>query len=117
MTITSSKIAKRQRMERSIARAFIRSPIAAGYTINVDNGGDEYELPTPTNSLRTVMKTMFATDDERLYLFKNGQPDPFGWVYFTYGESGWDVICDYTINLEPLMGLANKLSDKYQDQE
>ena len=25
------------------------------------------------------------------------------WVWFVYGNDGWDVVCDYTINLESII--------------
>jgi hypothetical protein len=36
-----------------------------------------------------------------------------GWVLFIYGNDGWDVISDYTCNLEPIMGPANELSEQH----
>jgi hypothetical protein len=111
-------VAMRQRVEKSIARVLVRDIIAAGYLINIDNGGDGYELPQPTNSRKLVMNTMFATDEERLYVFKPGEEKPFAWVYFVYGNDGWDVISDYTTNLGKeklnLMVNADKMSEKYQ---
>jgi hypothetical protein len=109
----------RQEVERKIARAFIREAIKQGYAINIDNGAGDtengYELPEPSRDAAAILKAMFATDDERLYLFKAGAAEPCGWCWFVYGNDGWDVITDYTTNLEPLMGPANKLSEKYGD--
>ena len=38
-----------------------------------------------------------------------------GWVWFVYGNDGYDVISDYTANekIEALMVNVNKLADKY----
>lgn len=38
---------------------------------------------------------------ERLYVFKPGEKKPFAWVYFVYGNDGWDVISDYTTKQGP----------------
>lgn len=103
----------RQHVERQIARRFIMDAKAAGYTMNVDNGGDEFELPEPTNNVKLLLDTMFATDDERLYLFLPGKERPVGWVWFVYGNSGWDVISDYTTNLQHVMDGASKLAEKW----
>ena len=35
-----------------------------------------------------------------------------GWVYLVYGNDGWDVLADYTVNLGPSMQPANELSDQ-----
>ena len=109
----SQSVKMRQRVERIIARRFILDAKAAGYLFNIDNGGDDYELPQPTNNVKELLATMFATDEERLYVFKPDQSKPFAWVYFVYGNSGWDVISDYTTNLETVMQGASKLADKY----
>ena len=58
------------------------------------------------------MAAMFSTDEDYLYVHKG--KEKAGWVRFIYGESGWDVICDYTTNLESLMVEPNKISNKAQ---
>ena len=102
----------RQLVERRIARRLVMDAIAVGYAINIDNGGDDYELPAPSVKTKEILDTMFATDDEKLVMFKDGKR--MGWVWFVYGNDGWDVISDYTTNLEHIMAGASPLSDKYQ---
>ena len=38
-----------------------------------------------------------------------------GWVWLVYGNSGWDVVCDYTTSLDalmqPVLDYANTLED------
>lgn len=103
----------RQEVERKIADAFITQALAVGYTININNGGDENELPKPTTDKELVLKTMFATDEEHLLLYKGKKK--VGWVYFVYGNDGWDVISDYTTNLDAIMTEADKISKHYSD--
>jgi hypothetical protein len=110
----------RQEVEQKIADAFITSALAAGLFVNIDNGGDDFELPTPTNDKELILKTMFAADEDRLYVYK--KPDDkkaFGWVLFIYGNDGYDVISDYTVNLGKeglnIMVEADKISDYYAD--
>ncbi len=38
-----------------------------------------------------------------------------GWVRFIYGNDGWDVISDYTTNLEPVMKLVQPLIDRLEN--
>ena len=102
----------RQTFEKKIARLFVTEALDAGYNISVDNGGDEFELAHSTDK-KAIMAAMFATDDERLHLSRDGKN--VGWVWFVYGNSGWDVISDYTTNLEHLMPKVEKLSDKLCD--
>ena len=102
----------RQEVERKIAAAFITAALAAGYTINIHNGGSGPELPQPSSDKEVILAAMFATDDEHLMVYKDGKQ--IGWVYFVYGNSGWDVISDYSTNLGPLMAEADKISEMYQ---
>jgi hypothetical protein len=92
-------IQRRIRMERSIARAFVTSAHKMGFTFQIDNGGDDDEI-VKTSGVKQTLDEMFATDEERVYLVKDGKR--IGWVFFVYGNSGYDVICDYTVNLDDL---------------
>ena len=94
----------RQEVERKIAAAVIADALVAGYVISVDNGDEETK---PMADFQLIIDAMFMTDEDRLYIWKAGQR--FGWVSFIYGNDGWDVINDYTVNLESIMGTANKI--------
>ncbi|MBY0525566.1 MAG: hypothetical protein K2R98_19330 [Gemmataceae bacterium] len=102
----------RRMVEKRIARRLILDAIQAGYSININNGGDSWELPTPSVKVTDILKAMFATDDEHLIFYKDGKRA--GWVWFVYGNDGWDVISDYSMNLEHIMAGANKVSEHYQ---
>lgn len=100
-------VVMRQEVERKIATAVIVQGLAAGYQIVVDN----HEEQTPLlDNLDDVLKAMFQTDEEHLKFFREGER---GWVFFVYGNDGWDVINDYTTNLEHIMTEAQKISDHY----
>lgn len=103
----------RQHVERQIARRVLLDGKALGYRFNVTNGGDDYELPAPTDNIKELLAAMFATDEDTLHVFRPGKGRPFGWIFFVYGNSGYDVISDYTTNLEPIMKGALALADKY----
>jgi len=109
----SENVKRRQEMERRIARKVIEEGKKLGYSFNVNNGGDENELPQPSRTTKTVLDAMFATDDEHLLFYKDGKR--VGWVWFIYGNGngGLDVISDYTTNLDPVMPEVNKLVDSY----
>lgn len=102
----------RQEVERKIATAFVKAAIREKYEIVVDYGDGPTDLLFTT---RSVLAAMFQGDEDRLYLYKKGGTRIVGWVYFVYGNDGWDVISDYTTNLESLMGEANKISKHYGD--
>lgn len=105
----------RQEVERKIASAAVKAILANGYKISVDNGGDDFEI-TRSEDEKAVLAAMFAADDDRLYVYELDKVRPLGWVYFVYGNDGYDVISDYTVNLEKLVGEgseAQRLSDHY----
>lgn len=60
-------------------------------------------------SIDTALFDQPATGD----LLQDDQVVSEGWVYVVMGNDGWDVISDYTTNLEPLMSGANRLAEKY----
>jgi hypothetical protein len=99
-------------LERKIAKTIVEDALRAGYALNVQNGGETEELPNPSADPKLVLKTMFQTDDEYLMVYNSITGKHVGWVRFIYGNDGWDVVNDYTVNLEPLMSRANAISDK-----
>lgn len=115
--ITQHEIRERQALERRIARTIVEDCLRAGYRLNVNNGGDTDELASPSTDKETILKAMFLTDEEHLRVFRlmadTGEPEQAGWVFFVYGSDGWDVVNDYSVNLEPIMIRANKLADRY----
>jgi hypothetical protein len=113
----------RQEVEKKIFKQAIQSLLAAGFAVSIDNGGDdEYEIKDSTD-LAAIIKASNLTDEERVYVRKLNEPIArgshfFGWVFFVYGNDGWDVISDYTINLEPFIGdgtKTDKLARYYEE--
>jgi hypothetical protein len=98
-----------QEVERKIATAVITAAIAAGYSITVDDGDDD--VIVRSKDIEAILASMFSTGQDTLYMYQ--QDRCFGWVLFIYGWGGWDVINDYTTNLEPIMGEAKAISDHY----
>ncbi len=87
----------RQEVECKIAKAFVKAAIKDEYAITVDYGDG------PSNylgSTKAVLAAMFQGDEDH---------------QFIYGNDGWDVISDYSVNLEYLMGPANVISKQYED--
>ena len=102
-----------QKMERKIAATFVDAVLKESgeiYTIAVNNGE---ELIRPARNVFSILRAMSSVDDESLIVFKDGLR--FGWARFIHGNDGWDVLADYTTNLEPFMEKVNKISDEMQD--
>lgn len=100
-------VLKRRRMEYSIARRFILDAVKAGYTLRVHDG-QEF-VTTQTKNTQDLLAAMFSVDEEHIYVYKDGLR--IGWVFFVYGNGGWDVIADNTINLEPIMEGVSEYAD------
>lgn len=105
----------RQMVEREIATKVVDVLLAAGFQIQVDNGDDE--PPAYSTNREGILADMFLTDEEHLYV-GNFDADVYGWVYFVYGNDGWDVMSDYTTNLESFIGegtAVDAVIKKYED--
>jgi hypothetical protein len=102
----------RRRIERRIVRRIVTDALAAGYLISVHDG-EEIALDRSTDA-RAIMASLFTTDEDTLLLARPGDPLG-GWVRLIYGNDGWDVVNDYTTNLDDLMVGANKAADKLEE--
>jgi len=95
--------------QKRIARAAISGLLAAGYSLTVHDG--EEDTLVDSTERRTILDALFTTDEDYLIASKNGKRE--GWVRFVYGSDGWDVINDYTTNLERALKGANALAERY----
>ena len=116
-------VAMRQRVEKTIVTAFVRDALAAGkrLAVSLERGYDLEEMLLGSTDRKKILEEAFAGDECHIFVQpaegptvdKNGQVVSEGWVYCVFGNDGWDVISDYTTNLEPLLKNAQKLSDRY----
>lgn len=105
-------------LECRIVRKTVDAFLKAGYALNVNNGGDDDELEKPTTHKPTILKALREADEDYLKVFA---PTDYldawnykGWVRFVYGNDGWDVISDYTTNLEAALKPVNDYVDTLQ---
>jgi hypothetical protein len=101
-----------QEAERKIARKIIKDAVAADLSIDVFDG-DEFALEKSTDA-EAIIGAMFSTDDDRLYFWKDGKQ--VGMVWLIYGNSGHDVISDYTMSMDEVLQGALMLSDELEDK-
>jgi len=90
-------------MKRVIADA-----LTAGYTLDVHDG-EEVTIKDSTDAA-AIFSAMRTTDEDFLRFNRGGKSA--GWVFFVYGNEGWDVVNDYTTNLESVMEGANALASE-----
>ena len=102
---------ERKAVEKRIASAVIRSGLNAGYAITVNDGEG---MPVKRSADHDeILAAMFSVDEEHLEFSKDGKR--VGWVFFVYGNDGWDVICDHTVNLSDILDDANRIADEVAD--
>ncbi len=103
-----SAVQRRIRMEVRIIRQLVKDALAAGFKLSVDDG--EEQTPYYTEA-KPVFTALMNTDEDYLHLYKPGLA---GWVRLVYGNDGYDVISDYTTNLESVLAGANSLAEKVE---
>jgi hypothetical protein len=81
--------------------------LSAGYEISIDNGAEENELNNSRDE-NEIMRSLFACDEEVLIVRRVGEredtPATRGFVRLVYGNSPEEVVCDYSMNLDAIVG-------------
>ena len=101
---------QRTTIERRVVTRTVDALLAAGFELNLENGGDDYELPDFTRDHKVFLDALFAADEDRIFARRPGKLGR-GWVYCVYGNDGWDVISDYTTSLETVLAPINAWTD------
>jgi len=103
-------------IERRIVKRTVDAFLAAGFALQTDQGssGEELVPETPTTDRKVILDQLCETDDERLFVSKGGKRS--GWIYFVYGNSGgFEVICDYTVNVEDVLAPVNDYANHLEE--
>lgn len=114
-------------MEKKIVRQFVNDALAKGYrlAVSLERGYDVEEMLLGSTDVAKIMDEAFSGDEAHIFvqpgdgelITGDGQVVSEGWVFIVLGNGGWDVISDYTVNLEPLLVRANKIADHYEGIE
>lgn len=86
----------REEIEKEAARLVIEGALQQGCTVSVWNGGEDAEI-SKSGDLDAIVKELMASDSDELVFHREGKK--VGWVHLVYGNSGHDVISDYTCNV------------------
>lgn len=105
-------VCQRLAVEQDIVTKVVDAMLEAGYSLQTDLR-NEPRPAQPTRDRNAILSEMMAVDDEFLGVFDDNPEDrrPIGWVRFVYGNGGYDVVSDYTINLEKLLAPINAYAD------
>lgn len=115
-------------VEQKIVRAFVQAALKAGYRLSVSlENGYDIDTMRENNALGStdedrIMEEAFTGDDCVIFvheaegeLVEDESICCVGWVKPIYGNSGYDVLSNWTSDLEDLGLLteALELADKY----
>ncbi len=119
-------IKMRQMVEREIVTVLVDSILSNGkrIAVSLERGFDTDDMLLGSTDNVAILEAAMAGDDCHLFVQPATGPTlecgrtrvvSEGWVYLVFGNDGWDVISDYTTNLEYLMGPVNAVIEKYED--
>lgn len=116
----TEKLNARIDREKQITKRCVELLLDAGYMLTINNGGDENEFK-PSLNKDFIIAEMMQTDEEHLIVYEQiplgtSKKSRFGWIFFVYGEDGWDVINNHTTNLDPIISLVQPLIDKLEKE-
>ncbi|MEI6283032.1 MAG: hypothetical protein WCP82_10030 [Alphaproteobacteria bacterium] len=122
---THPSVMRRQKVERRVVSQLVTDLLNAGFVLAVCQGDNRDDPCAPTTNKKEIMLQLGECDDDRLFVYSADNAPALGasdrvhavtgWVYLVYGNDGWDVIADYTGNLEKHMALTNALVEKLSD--
>jgi hypothetical protein len=99
-------IRHRARIEFEVVYRTIKAARKAGFTLSVDDEPDSSKLDDAG-----LLDLLFNLDDAYLILTSRDCLQKSGWIRFVFGNNGYDVICDYSINLESLVDQINEYAN------
>ena len=111
----TTQIKNRIKLEKKIARKIVTTLIKNGYFLNIYNGDNCHgfnQLRKNSNNVSEIMKVMQETDEDYIMVYHG--VSNIGWVKLVYGNDGWDVVNDYTTNLEDIMTPILDWCDTFQ---
>lgn len=118
-------VVMRREVEEKIVGAFVDAALKAGYrlAVSLERGYDTEDMLLGSTDRAKIMEEAFAGDECHIFVQPKDGPTltaenavvHCGWIFCVFGNDGWDVISDYTTNLDngELLTEANKLSDHY----
>ena len=108
MEITCKQLQNRMQMERQIVTFMMEDAIKQGFALSVFNG-EEVTVQESTD-VTELWEACRTVDEESIFFYKDGVR--VGYVNLVYGNDGWDVISDYTVNLEEVLAATNGMVDE-----
>ena len=102
--------------EKAIVKAIVKEAIAQGYQVAVFDGEEDWS--EPSNNWETIRKELHTMDEDTIRIIKDGKSK--GAVFLVYGNDGYDVVCDHTVN-DTIVGIVEsesviKITEKWENK-
>lgn len=106
-------------IELQVVNALIKAASHAGFRLQIE---DEDESPLQPAAFYAgngsycadvdrFKAALFNGDDVTLLVFNGNRPQAFGWIRLVFGNDGWDLVSDYSTNLETFLEPVQAVAD------
>ena len=106
---------KAYQIEEVIVHSLVDHCLAAGYSLSVDDGGDNLALEKST-SREEILDALMNTSQDTVLVY-DSQGKKLGFVDLVYGNEGWSVMSDWSMSINTFLEPIHTLSEKYQEEE
>jgi hypothetical protein len=103
-------VKRRVAVEMRIVKSAVKELLSHDFLLSVFDG--EEETAHTSTDYKMLHDALMETDEDYLHVWKDGKR--FGWVRFVYGNDGYDMIFDYSVNLDTFIAETNKLADSLE---
>jgi hypothetical protein len=93
-------------MELQIVNKLIKQTRERGFTLHIEDYTTA-DMAAYGNDFKTAI---FDLDEAQILVLKNGTA--LGWIRLVFGNNGYDLISDYSINLETFLKPINEFADE-----
>jgi hypothetical protein len=113
--MTEAQLKARIAAERQIIRALCAHCIKVGFMLSY-NDGEEWAVKL-SRDLKAIMEHVGSTDEATITI-RDNNGERIGGVSLVYGNDGYDVIADYTVNdqMEEIMHCIKPVIDKVENR-
>jgi len=99
-------------IDKKIVNFCVKSLLQQGCVLSVDDHDDEALAVDSSTEASEIVDAMLAVDEVHLIVkLPDGKK---GWAFFVYGNDGYDVINDYTLNLEEVLKPTNDYATQFE---
>jgi len=91
----SRELARRIKAEKRMCVALVTACLKRGFAVSV-NDGEEWVVKRSIDKAE-ILAALFSTDEDTLVI-RDAEGRKAGWFWLIYGNDGWDVVSDYSVN-------------------